>query len=1362
MGGFIAFLIVIFFIFGFTILVTVADYESQHDQTKKELSQITRQLGETNELLYSKNAQIETLTDENNNLSHQIESLTNSVEANQNRISLLQNELTDKVNQIEEQTRIIDQKTTLLSELEGQVSSLRGQLTLSTTQLGETNERLQTVLAGNESLSTENEVLKSEKSSLLSEIEAKESEVSSLTTTLNEKVNKITELESLISEKDSVIEQHEENIRNLEASIASRPDEIRELEDRIQSEEETIQRKNREIEVLTIEKQDLETRFQEVCNNLVSLRSDKNTLSERIQELERQINHLQNEYDNIKHLYTDSEKELSALRKQMERKEPVIPPVQVLDKPSEPVSEPEQVPESPVAEKSETEDEPETVSEPEPEPESPVAQEPRTEDEPKDSPEPTTDTGPEPETPADEKPGTEEEPEPVSEPEPVPESPADEEPGTEEELEPISEPEPEPECPADEESGTEDEPEEYPETESEPEGRGKRVNSLGSPVRRRSSTRKKTNNNEPVVQNDDYLDGSTIDFPEITNDSNRQTRRTIEYVYDENESKIEAEEFFRSSPEKIALVSRKMKESEMSGLNYWTCGLCHRRVKIAKRTYGGIESLFFTHASRDHNCPWIKRSTSSRDKSYIEEILADDDMVQEEELQENLPNSQKLKEMIFSMLTTSVSEGKGISDVQMDEVIKSKVPYMRWRRPDISFVYKGRKVVIELQKKSHGIDAIVDRDVFFRLNNIHILWVFGSDSDTSYDYMRKLSYKNTMFDNHHNVFVFDKEAQSKSEENNTLYLKCNWLEADDSWHFKIDTHGANGKFIGIEDLTFDDEYCKPYYFDANESYFLKNPNAREDYLAHKKTREELKKSIEEKWTRDPRYEEAQGLMRQRQIKVTPYCSMNIWGFRFNTTIIIPPIFTKEPEDQHNGYYLVCQGEKLGIVNYYGEKIVRWDGTIQCDNMKIDDINKRLYFSRHGLWGLANLSGVELIPASYQDIQSWTSSVYRVKRENGWGLCSIDNHVLVECKYEKIDELIGSRAQATKVHPLKTWQSVSGYIDETGKELITTKNKQTDGMSIVQSFELWGIIDEEGNYVLPCQYEEITRWADNLYRFKENGKWGIFNVLENTHLLSAEYDSIGDLKNGVATIIHANQETCIDVNGKEVAQEIIQLQDGLSKTRIAGKWGIVDANGTELVPHQYDEIGSFRSRMIGVINNGIIKLKPSYSHPIYISGKLIDTSNKAYLFNIAGAECTLHKSSLTQMGLSINQVCDANGVCKKLGFSNVMTKDNKKQYILRILNPEHLNSVLSHADREEDYMLGETYVGTIQSIKNRSKKGVKKRIKIKVVFDDDRQTIVPRSFFKSPMSIDNYNIGDTLTLKKVGFDDDLDRTIWEIQ
>lgn len=847
-------------------------------------------------------------------------------------------------------------------------------------------------------------------------------------------------------------------------------------------------------------------------------------------------------------------------------------------------------------------------------------------------------------------------------------------------------------------------------------------------------------------------DGSIIDFPKIVNDSSRQTQRTIEYVYDENNRQIYADEFFNRSAEEIARISRNMAEAEQSGTAYWTCGLCHCRVKAAHRTYNGKESLFFIHTNRDSYCPWLTQTTSSKD---IEKLLDESEIITEETFEEKKPKSRELKEKIFTLLTSYNSEKLGISDVRMDEIIRSNVPYMKWRRPDISFLHNGRKVVIILQKKSHDLDLLVDRDIFFRLNDIQILWVFGSDSDSSYDYMRKLNYHITMFDNHRNVFVFDKEAQSVSEENEVLYLKCNWLNADESWHFRLDNTGANGKMISINDLIYDDEYCKPYYYDANGEYFTEHPEAREAYFAMKKTRDELKKEIEEKWTRDKNYEEALTQMRQRYSKAELYCVNSLWGFRFNTTILIPPIFTVRPKDLSNDCFLVCQGNNFGIVNRYGQKIINWDGSILCDDMDYDAQNNRIFIARNGKWGVVNLLGEELISASYQAIKNWSANAYRVKENGKWGLCDINNRVLAECKYNRIDELGNTRALAVRTHPIKMWETISGYIDENGKELFSAKLKQIDGCSLVQVFELWGIVDGEGNPIVPCVYEEILSWAENKYRVKENGKWNIINIHNNTMMLPNNYDSISELRNGVAQIIFANVESAIDVNGNEVAQEIIQLQDGLKKTKIAGKWGIVNVNDEVVINHMYDEIGSFRNRMIGVINDKIIKLDAKYSYPIYISGTLTSTEGKRHYFNIAGVKCVISEGFLKQAGKSITQICDKHKECKQLAFANLIF--NKQQYLLRVLKPEYLTRKLSHGDGQDDFLNGEELIGKIVHTKQNF--GIIK--KIKVHFDDGRESMVPRRFFNSPLSIDDYKIGDSIKLKKVGFDEENDQTIWEV-
>ena len=939
-------------------------------------------------------------------------------------------------------------------------------------------------------------------------------------------------------------------------------------------------------------------------------------------------------------------------------------------------------------------------------------------------------------------------PEPVVEPEPAQAS----EPVPEPMPEPVSEPEPKPEPEPRPQSVIS--PVVDPEPEPEP---------VPVPEPVVGNTNIKTTKPQKVKRKEveaiEMSDGSIVDMPEITNDSNRLTQRTIEYVYDENGKTVYADEFFDRSAEEIAQVSRKMSEAEKIGAIYWTCGLCHHRVKIAHRTHNGRESLFFVHANRNHYCPWLKKATSSKDAILEEEnLLATDEVVVEETIEDRKTKSRELKEKIFAILTSSASEDMGISDVQMDEIIRSNVPYMRWRRPDISFSYNGRKIVIELQKKSHGLDSIVDRDVFFRLNDIQILWVFGSDSDTSYEYMRQLNYKNTMFDNHRNVFVFDKEAQEKSEEEYILYLKCNWLNDDDKWHFRIEKTGTNGKFVNIKELTYDDEYCKPFHYDANEEYFAKNPEARVAYLATKMSREELTKAIEEKWTRDSNYEDAMANMRQRNLKATPYCVQGLWGFRFNTTVIIPPIFTVEPKDLFNGYYLVNQGGNLGIVNYYGQKKVNWDGIIDCDDMNYDKDNKRILFARDNEWGVANLEGVELIPPYYDTIQNWNTNVYRVKKDGKWGLVDIDDNMLTELQFENIGDLKNGSAPATIAHPTKTWKTVSGYIDEAGSKMISQRDNQNDGRVLVESFELWGIMTNNGEFIVPCIYDEILPWADNLYRVKEDGKWGVLNVEDHSFILPTKYDSISAQNGGIAKVVFANVESSIDINGNEVAQEVIELQGGLKKTKVAGKWGIIDANGVEIIKHQYDEIGAFRSRMIGVINSKLIKLDANYKYPIYISGKFINSEGDHYYFNIGGVTCSIAHRAVEYHGKTISELCNSDMVCNKFGFFNLLFGQNS--YILSILKEENLTRELTHGDGKEDFENGEELIGVITSFKEYPKYGGGlRRTKAMVKFPDGRISMVPRRFFKSSKTINDYEIGDSISLKKNGFDEELDQTIW---
>lgn len=191
-------------------------------------------------------------------------------------------------------------------------------------------------------------------------------------------------------------------------------------------------------------------------------------------------------------------------------------------------------------------------------------------------------------------------------------------------------------------------------------------------------------------------DGSFLDFPPIMNDSNRDVRRSIEYIYDPSHVKILADDFFKdSSAEEIARVGHVMAESVRTGDVTYVCGKCNKPVVVGHRTCNGNESLFFAHASKSSNCPWVQYQPAT--DTVGTEVYDDQDVIDYGGEGFKSP-SQIIKEAIYALLTSQPSKDSGITEVRKDTIVRSTVPNMRWRRPDISFKYEERYYVILLQK----------------------------------------------------------------------------------------------------------------------------------------------------------------------------------------------------------------------------------------------------------------------------------------------------------------------------------------------------------------------------------------------------------------------------------------------------------------------------------------------------------------------------------------------------------------------------------------------------------------------------------------------------------------------------------------
>lgn len=806
-----------------------------------------------------------------------------------------------------------------------------------------------------------------------------------------------------------------------------------------------------------------------------------------------------------------------------------------------------------------------------------------------------------------------------------------------------------------------------------------------------------------------------------------------------------------------------LSEADIKNSKYWTCGICRARVKIAHRRYqNGKESLFFIHAQKNANCPWT--ITADKSKDYYTEGI-DVEELTKDEIETELNSDSKvvyrnLKLKIVSLLNSERSKAMGVAEVCMDKIIRSNFPYMKWRRPDISFNFRNKKVVIELQNNNVDLDTIVDKDIFYRLNNIQVIWVFGNGEESRYDYMKLFNYKNTLFANHRNVFVLDKQAMAESTLRDELLLKCNWLDENNMWKFTVDNSSTNGILILLNELTFDDEFCKPYYFDANEPYFKKYPEARREYMDTLISREGLKKSIEEKWVNSGLYQDALTEMRKsgKYAEISKYG--NLWGFRFNTQSLINPIFTCEPKLQDNKYYRVTLNQKLGIVDKFGMKIIDWDNNFYYDDIFYDDINNSIIYIKDYKTGVADKLGNEIIPAVYDSIEPWSNGIFKVQKDNRFGLIDLNNNIIADIRYNEIGKLLSGRARITITHPVQSWKQLEGYIDNKGK-LVSKHSDLNDEYSLVQEFGLFGICDKQTNIKVPCIYDEIKLWVDDLVRVKSNDKWGVIKITDNSICIPIKYDNIGNYIHGVATVTYVGTKSCINIKGEEVVEKHIQLQNTFVKTLKAGKWGIEDKNGNEIVTHIYDEIGSFRRRLIGIINNRIVKLDAYYDYPIPMMCKLEKEENNRFIIDIAGVKCYVSTKQIQNSGLNKNDLFGRNNMCDKLGFMNM--NFNKGSYALRYLNEKNITKVLSFGDRNSNFILNEVIEGNITRIKKKyNKSGEKRIVNVTVRFPNHSTTIVSTfDFVNSNKDINNYSYNDSIKLKKIGFNDSLDRTVWEV-
>ncbi|MBO5815399.1 MAG: WG repeat-containing protein [Bacteroidales bacterium] len=611
---------------------------------------------------------------------------------------------------------------------------------------------------------------------------------------------------------------------------------------------------------------------------------------------------------------------------------------------------------------------------------------------------------------------------------------------------------------------------------------------------------------------------------------------SIPEVFDVKEGRmVNAREFFSQSENELILWRRNLQEEYKVGQARFICPECKQPVKISGHVLARGKVCYFSHFKDSDDCPY--KTGIQRTKEEIER--------QKYALEQESYRHKYLKAAIASALNGEKSQLMGVKNVECEKRITSDIPYLNWRRPDIYAEYKGRKYVFELQLSTTFLSVVVDRDIFYRLNDFNIIWVFNFEDNQDYVNLHNLMCKDIYYANKRNVFIFDAEAEEQSKEKGELVLKCRWLDENNVW--------TDDEYVTLDMFQYDEETNKPFIIDADKLYLEKHP----EYVASRKqlenSREYILKALIERQKQEQKLEAERAEERSRiqhellngDKCVECFKSGGKYGYKYGAVEIIPAKYTSAEEISANGYAKVGFNRKIGLIRRDGKEVV----PVEYKNVEVID-------GRHGIVMAFNKEidlwlGDECISVldeydsqknkvikdvkDHMTIYGLKKSVYWVDTYSELFSIIYANDSCLIIVYKKVYHLSENRLtqingkysdiQLTSISNVFIAKNADnnlwGVIDSSGRTLIDSKYLSltpTESEYLIARISnnpvLSCVIDYNGKLFVEPKYNALLFLNDHRFAFCKGDLWGVCdnmgNVLhepEYTYIRAVSFDKV---------------------------------------------------------------------------------------------------------------------------------------------------------------------------------------------------------------------------------------------------------------
>jgi hypothetical protein len=240
--------------------------------------------------------------------------------------------------------------------------------------------------------------------------------------------------------------------------------------------------------------------------------------------------------------------------------------------------------------------------------------------------------------------------------------------------------------------------------------------------------------------------------------------------------------------------------------------------------------------------------------------------------------------------------------------------------------------------------------------------------------------------------------------------------------------------------------------------------------------------------------------------------------------------------------------------------------------------------KEGRWAVLDRKGKELLSDRFDEVALDHEGFFVTRQGDTRSILTLQGKKLLQGEYSHIGPLVGDRFLLEK-------DGRFGYADKNGVVVVTTQYEDAHpykgGLALVKANGLWGLLDAKGEWKVKPVFEEIEVMPTGAFKAR-NGIVYSFITKEGNVVVPAAV-RLNFRQDGFVTVRLDSLVGLVQADGKEllpIQYDAISLigPDSIFAVRTGDQWGLVSRQGRLLMKP------STRYKQMGIMAEGLVPVK----------------------------------------------------------------------------------------------------------------------------------------------------------------------------